>query len=300
MSAEIIARDQLKSIVQRVERLELEIKDLNDDKSEVYKEARANGFDVKAIKKVVQKRKLDDTVREEQDLVFDTYWDAVHGTNIVHAHARENIEEFDRETGEILDTKLAHTIVTGMQTETGRAALIAAVDIMIEREEAEEFQAKASGDNGATGQVDEEAADSMAGDASRSSRGDDSPATNYPSDDDAIAAVNLNEGLANVDDVEPSSSAPIAPAFQGEAEAPSSDERKSPADGMSGEGANTGGSHVDAHEDAATYEAGSQLVSGSRPANPLRPNCLKPSDCGGYGSKHCHSCTVAAREVETA
>jgi len=140
MSADIIARDQLKSIVQRVERLELEIKDLNDDKSEVYKEARASGYDVKAIKKVVQKRKLDENVREEQDLVFDTYWDAVHGTNLVHAHTRENIEEFDAETGDI-NSRLAKQVVDGMQTEAGRAALIAAVDIMIERDEADEGEA---------------------------------------------------------------------------------------------------------------------------------------------------------------
>jgi uncharacterized protein (UPF0335 family) len=105
MSAEghIPAADQLKSIVQRVERLETEIKDLNDDKSEIYKEARANGFDVKAIKKVVQKRKLDDADREEADQVFDTYWNAVHGINLVHARTRENIEEFDPISGEFLD-----------------------------------------------------------------------------------------------------------------------------------------------------------------------------------------------------
>ena len=109
MSAEILARDQLKSIVQRVERLESEIADLNADKSEIYKEARANGFDVKVIKKVVSKRKLDEHQREEEDLVFDTYWNAIHGSNLVHAHVRENIEEFDPISGEFVDdTKASH------------------------------------------------------------------------------------------------------------------------------------------------------------------------------------------------
>lgn len=60
-----LASDQLRAIVERVERLELEIKDLNADKSDIYKEARANGFDVKAIKQVVSKRKLDSADREE-------------------------------------------------------------------------------------------------------------------------------------------------------------------------------------------------------------------------------------------
>jgi uncharacterized protein (UPF0335 family) len=105
MSAEIVAADQLKAIVQRVERLEAEIADLNADKSEIYKEARANGFDVKVIKKVVSKRKIDEHEREEQDHVFDIYWDAVHGLNLVHAHARENIEQFDPTTGEFLNNE---------------------------------------------------------------------------------------------------------------------------------------------------------------------------------------------------
>ncbi|WP_430439061.1 GapR family DNA-binding domain-containing protein [Shinella sp.] len=105
MSADIVAADQLKAIVQRVERLEGEIADLNADKSEVYKEARASGFDVKAIKKVVSKRKIEEHEREEQDHVFDIYWNAVHGLGLVHTHARENIEEFDAETGEIFDDR---------------------------------------------------------------------------------------------------------------------------------------------------------------------------------------------------
>lgn len=171
MSADIVAADQLKAIVQRVERLEAEIADLNADKSEIYKEARANGFDVKVIKKVVSKRKIDEHERVEQDHVFDLYWDAVHGINLVHAHARENIEQFDA------SPRLIKQVVDGMQTEAGRAALVAAVDIMIEREDADEFQAKASDDNGATEHDIEDTADSVRGDASRSSRGDDSPAS---------------------------------------------------------------------------------------------------------------------------
>jgi uncharacterized protein (UPF0335 family) len=37
-----------------------------------------------------------------------------------------------------------------------------------------------------------------------------------------------------------------------------------------------------------------------RDRKPLRPNCLNPGNCAGYGSHTCHSCTVAAREVEPA
>ncbi len=194
-----IARDQLRAFVERVERVEEEIATLNSDKSDIYKEARAVGFDVKVLRKVVAKRKLETHVREEQDAIFDMYWDALYGAP-VHVHTRENIEQFDA------NPRLIKQVVDGMQTEAGRAALIAAVDIMIEREEAEEFQAKASGDNGATEQDIEDTADSVTGDASRSSRGDDSPAAISQSDDGAIAAVNGKAGLANADGVEPPSS----------------------------------------------------------------------------------------------
>ncbi len=135
MSTDIVAADQLKAIVQRVERLEAEIADLNADKSEIYKEARANGFDVKVIKKVVSKRKIDEHERVEQDHVFDLYWDAVHGLNLVYAHARENIEQFDA------NPRLIKQVVDGIQSEAGKAALLTAINIMIDREEAEELEA---------------------------------------------------------------------------------------------------------------------------------------------------------------
>lgn len=88
-----IARDQLRSLVERIERVESEIKDLNDDKSDIYKEAAGFGFDKKALKKVVARRKVEAHQREEEDFIFDTYWDAVHGSGLVHAHTRENVEE---------------------------------------------------------------------------------------------------------------------------------------------------------------------------------------------------------------
>lgn len=81
-----LAADQLRSYVERVERLEEEIKALNDDKSDVYKEARANGFDVKVLRKVVAERKLDAHDRDERDTIFDMYWSAIHGVPHVHVH----------------------------------------------------------------------------------------------------------------------------------------------------------------------------------------------------------------------
>lgn len=94
-----VARDQLRSFVERVERIESEIKDLNDDKSDVYGEARSMGFDVKVLKKVVAKRKMDSAKRDEEDAIFDMYWHALHGSDLVHARTRENIEEFPASDG---------------------------------------------------------------------------------------------------------------------------------------------------------------------------------------------------------
>lgn len=90
-----MAADQLKSFVRRIESVEYEISALNSDKSEIYKEAKSNGFDIKQLRKVIQKRRLPADERQEQDTVFDLYWDAVHGAETGSAHARvENIEEF--------------------------------------------------------------------------------------------------------------------------------------------------------------------------------------------------------------
>lgn len=95
MAESNIAQDELKALVRRIESLEDEIAALNADKSEVYKEAKSGGFDVKQLRKVVQKRRLPADEREEQDTVFDLYWDAVHAPEKRSAHARvENIEEF--------------------------------------------------------------------------------------------------------------------------------------------------------------------------------------------------------------
>lgn len=96
---------QLRAFVERIERIEADIKDLNGDKSEVYKELRGCGFDVKAVRAVVAKRKLDTADREERDAMFDLYWSALNGEDRARAHAREIIEEFDPETGELTDNQ---------------------------------------------------------------------------------------------------------------------------------------------------------------------------------------------------
>lgn len=63
----------MKSIVERVERLEEEKKTIGDDIRDVYAEAKGNGFDVKALRTIVRMRKQDANERAEQETVIETY-----------------------------------------------------------------------------------------------------------------------------------------------------------------------------------------------------------------------------------
>lgn len=72
-----IHRDQLKSIVERIERLEEEEKAIKGDKREVYAEAKGNGYDPKVLRKVVAARRRDLDERKEEEAIFDLYMQAV-------------------------------------------------------------------------------------------------------------------------------------------------------------------------------------------------------------------------------
>ena len=77
MAKASIAKDQLKTIIERIERLEEEKAALANDIKEVYAEAKGNGFDVKAIRTIIKMRKMDASEREEQETVLDTYLHAL-------------------------------------------------------------------------------------------------------------------------------------------------------------------------------------------------------------------------------
>lgn len=72
-----LAGGQLKSIVERVERLVEEKKALADDISDVFKEAKANGFDTKIVRKVIRLRKQDKAAREEEEALTEAYLHAL-------------------------------------------------------------------------------------------------------------------------------------------------------------------------------------------------------------------------------
>jgi uncharacterized protein (UPF0335 family) len=71
------AQGQLKSILERIERLEEDKAGVMADLKEVYAEAKGNGFDVKIIRKVVRLRKTDRAKRQEEEALIDLYMSAI-------------------------------------------------------------------------------------------------------------------------------------------------------------------------------------------------------------------------------
>ena len=78
-----VAGDQLRAIVERIEQVEDEIKDLTEAKKEIYAEAKSNGFDVKVLREVIRVRKQDQKERDERESLLDLYMRAIKGASSV-------------------------------------------------------------------------------------------------------------------------------------------------------------------------------------------------------------------------
>jgi uncharacterized protein (UPF0335 family) len=68
-----IAKEHLRAFVERIERLEEEKKTISDDIRDVYAEAKATGFDVKALRSIIKLRKEDVDERKEHEAILATY-----------------------------------------------------------------------------------------------------------------------------------------------------------------------------------------------------------------------------------
>jgi len=77
VSTTTVAAGQLKSIIERVERLEEEKKEIAGQIKEVYDEAKANGFDARTLRKVVGLRRKPAEEREEEEALLDLYLSAL-------------------------------------------------------------------------------------------------------------------------------------------------------------------------------------------------------------------------------
>ena len=72
-----LAKDQLRSIIERIERLEEEKKTIADDIRDVYAESKGNGFDVKALRTIVRMRRQDPSERQEAESILEIYMQAL-------------------------------------------------------------------------------------------------------------------------------------------------------------------------------------------------------------------------------
>jgi uncharacterized protein (UPF0335 family) len=72
-----LSADQLRSVIERIEKLEEEKAAIGADVRDVFAEAKGNGLDVKAIRQLIKLRKMDAGARDEQETILDTYKRAI-------------------------------------------------------------------------------------------------------------------------------------------------------------------------------------------------------------------------------
>ncbi len=71
------AQGQLKSFIERIERLEEDKAAVSADLKDVYAEAKGTGFDVKILRKVIRLKKQDKAKRQEEEALIDLYLSAI-------------------------------------------------------------------------------------------------------------------------------------------------------------------------------------------------------------------------------
>lgn len=100
-----VADDMIRSYFERWQRLEEEKHTISDDLKELFAEAKGNGLDAKALRTVFREQVGDKAARDEFDAICDLYRASLTGPRARPAPARvEKIEEFDAETGEIMES----------------------------------------------------------------------------------------------------------------------------------------------------------------------------------------------------
>jgi uncharacterized protein (UPF0335 family) len=82
-----IAGERIRSIVERIEHIEEEIKALNEGKKEIFQEAKGEGFDLKVIKEILRLRKQDKDERDEHETLLDLYLRAMETTETEQSKA---------------------------------------------------------------------------------------------------------------------------------------------------------------------------------------------------------------------
>jgi uncharacterized protein (UPF0335 family) len=82
-----IPGERICSFIERVERIDEEIKALNEGKKEVFSEAKGAGFDVKVLKEIIRLRRRDKEERDEQESLLDLHLRAMESAGSPQAQA---------------------------------------------------------------------------------------------------------------------------------------------------------------------------------------------------------------------
>lgn len=82
-----IAGERIRSLIERIEHIEEEIKALNEGKKEIFAEAKGEGFDVKVLKEIIRLRKQDKDERDEHESLLDLYLRAMEAPDAERAKA---------------------------------------------------------------------------------------------------------------------------------------------------------------------------------------------------------------------
>ena len=77
MAEGIVAADELRLLIERIERLEEEKKAIADDVKDVYGEAKSRGYDTKTIRAIVRLRKMESNDRQEAEALLEIYKNAL-------------------------------------------------------------------------------------------------------------------------------------------------------------------------------------------------------------------------------
>lgn len=263
------AANQLCALVERIERLDEEAKALNDDRKEVYGEAKASGFDTKVLKKIVADRRRDTAERQEFDAIYETY-----------ARALGMIPDFEDEPK------------TGMDVAT-RA-----------RPQGNPADAPAAAPKEIT---EEPLLDKDSGAAAASEEISRDPDFDEVPDHDSETGEITDQPTANPfegDDGHPYASEPAKP---DESER-SSDEVNTEAEPAvllrtGGEGLQENAVNPQDGNEPVSGEA-APVAPPPAPVETfddpvavilrLRPHCQNPTNCASYGRRHCQTCQVAA------
>ncbi len=77
MSTGNVAADQLRLLIERIERLEEEKKGIGDDIKDIYLEGKATGYDPKIMRQIIRLRKMQPHDRQEMEAILQTYLSAL-------------------------------------------------------------------------------------------------------------------------------------------------------------------------------------------------------------------------------